>query len=74
MNKKNGLKVALTLGAVALAATQPAMAEAILTAADVTAAADGAGADASLKAGALWALGLTIATVVIIKVLGIVKK
>lgn len=74
MNKKNGLKVALTLGAVALAATQPAMAEAILTAADVTAAATDAGAESSLKAGALWALGLTIATVVIVKVLGIVKK
>ena len=33
-----------------------------------------AGADESMKAGALWALGLTIAAVVVAKVLGIVRK
>ncbi len=72
MNK--GIKAALGLGLVALAVAQPAMAGALITGAEVTAAATSAGADESMKAGALWALGLTIAAVVVAKVLGIVRK
>lgn len=72
MNK--GLKAAIGLGLVTLAVAQPAMAEALITGTEVTAAATAAGADESMKAGALWALGLTIAAVVVAKVLGIVRK
>lgn len=72
MNK--GIKTAIGLGLVTLAVTQPAMAGALITGAEVTAAATAAGADDSMKAGALWALGLTIAAVVVAKVLGIVRK
>ena len=72
MNK--GIKAAVGLGLVTLAVAQPAMAEALITGAEVTAAATAAGADESMKAGALWALGLTIAAVVVAKVLGIVRK
>ncbi|MBI1452209.1 hypothetical protein IL972_09855 [Acinetobacter sp. FL51] len=74
MAKKNLIVGALTLGAIALTATNPAMADAIITGTEVTAAATGAGADESMKAGALWALGLTISAVVVAKVLGIVRK
>ena len=72
MNK--GIKTAIGLGLVTLAVAQPAMAEALITGTEVTAAATAAGADESMKAGALWALGLTIAAVVVAKVLGIVRK
>ena len=72
MNK--GLKAAIGLGLVTLAVAQPAMAQALITGTEVTAAATAAGADESMKAGALWALGLTIAAVVVAKVLGIVRK
>lgn len=71
MNK--GIKTAIALAVVTMAVTQPAMA-ALITGAEVTAAATAAGADESMKAGALWALGLTIAAVVVAKVLGIVRK
>lgn len=72
MNK--GIKAAVGLALVTLAVAQPAMADALITGAEVTAAATAAGADDSMKAGALWALGLTIAAVVVAKVLGIVRK
>lgn len=72
MNK--GIKTAIALAVVTMAVTQPAMAEALITGTEVTAAATAAGADESMKAGALWALGLTIAAVVVAKVLGIVRK
>jgi len=72
MNK--GIKTAIGLGLVTLAVAQPAMADALITGTEVTAAATDAGADESMKAGALWALGLTIAAVVVAKVLGIVRK
>lgn len=72
MNK--GIKAAIGLGLVTLAVAQPAMADALITGTEVTAAATAAGADESMKAGALWALGLTIAAVVVAKVLGIVRK
>ena len=72
MNK--GLKAVIGLGVVTLAVAQSAMADALITGAEVTAAATAAGADESMKAGALWALGLTIAAVVVAKVLGIVRK
>lgn len=72
MNK--GIKTAIALAVVTMAVAQPAMAEALITGAEVTAAATAAGADQSMKAGALWALGLTIAAVVVAKVLGIVRK
>lgn len=72
MNK--GLKAAIGLGVVTLAVAQPALADALITGTEVTAAATAAGADESMKAGALWALGLTIAAVVVAKVLGIVRK
>lgn len=74
MTNKNLIGGALTLGAIALTASNPAMADALITGAEVTAAATAAGADESMKAGALWALGLTIAAVVVAKVLGIVRK
>lgn len=67
-------KMGAMVGTVALFATQPAMADAILTGAEITAAADGSGANESLKSGALWALGLTIATVVVARVLGLIRK
>ena len=70
----NGIKTAIALAVVTLAVAQPAMADALITGAEVTAAATAAGADDSMKAGALWALGLTIAAVVVAKVLGIVRK
>ena len=69
-----GIKAAIGLGLVTLAVAQPAMADALITGTEVTAAATAAGADESMKAGALWALGLTIAAVVVAKVLGIVRK
>ena len=72
MNK--GIKAAIGLGVVTLAVAQPALADALITGTEVTAAATAAGADESMKAGALWALGLTIAAVVVAKVLGIVRK
>ena len=72
MNK--GIKTAIALAVVTLVVAQPAMAAAIITGAEVTTAATAAGADESMKAGALWALGLTIAAVVVAKVLGIVRK
>lgn len=72
MNK--GIKTAIALAVVSMAVAQPAMADALITGAEVTAAATAAGADDSMKAGALWALGLTIAAVVVAKVLGIVRK
>lgn len=72
MNK--GIKAVIGLGLVTLAVAQPAMADALITGTEVTAAATSAGADESMKAGALWALGLTIAAVVVSKVLGIVRK
>lgn len=72
MNK--GIKTAIALAVVSLAVAQPAMAAALITGTEVTAAATAAGADESMKAGALWALGLTIAAVVVAKVLGIVRK
>ena len=72
MNK--GIKTAIALAVVTMAVTQPAMAAALITGAEVTTAATAAGADESMKAGALWALGLTIAAVVVAKVLGIVRK
>ena len=72
MNK--GIKTAIALAVVTMAVSQPAMADALITGAEVTAAATAAGADESMKAGALWALGLTIAAVVVAKVLGIVRK
>ena len=72
MNK--GIKTAIALAVVTMAVAQPAMAEALITGTEVTAAATAAGADESMKAGALWALGLTIAAVVVAKVLGIVRK
>ena len=72
MNK--GIKTAIALAVVTMVVTQPAMAAALITGAEVTAAATAAGADESMKAGALWALGLTIAAVVVAKVLGIVRK
>lgn len=71
---KNGIKTAIALAVVTLAVAQPAMATALITGTEVTAAATAAGADESMKAGALWALGLTIAAVVVAKVLGIVRK
>lgn len=72
MNK--GIKTAIALAVVTMVVTQPAMAAALITGTEVTAAATAAGADESMKAGALWALGLTIAAVVVAKVLGIVRK
>ena len=69
-----GIKTAIALAVVTMVVTQPAMAAALITGAEVTAAATSAGADESMKAGALWALGLTIAAVVVAKVLGIVRK
>lgn len=72
MNKS--IKTAIALAVVTMAVAQPAMAEALITGTEVTAAATAAGADESMKAGALWALGLTIAAVVVAKVLGIVRK
>ena len=72
MNK--GVKAAIGLGVVTLAVAQPAMATALITGAEVTAAATASGADESMKAGAFWALGLTISAVVVAKVLGIVRK
>lgn len=72
MNK--GIKTAIALAVVTLVVAQPAMAAALITGTEVTAAATAAGADESMKAGALWALGLTIAAVVVAKVLGIVRK
>jgi len=74
MTKKNALKGAIALGVIALCVTQPALADAILTGADVTGAADGAGGDDAMKSGALWALGLTVTYVVVKKVLGIIKS
>jgi len=72
MNK--GIKTAVALAVVTMVVSQPAMAAALITGTEVTAAATAAGADESMKAGALWALGLTIAAVVVAKVLGIVRK
>lgn len=71
---KNVLKVAAMFGTVAVFATQPAMADAILTGADITSATSSSGADESLKAGALWAIGLTVAVVAVAKVIGLIKK
>lgn len=75
---KNHLIKTAKLGAVAVTAAlviaQPALADPILTGAEITAAADGSGANESLKSGALWALGLTIATVVVARVLGLIRK
>ncbi len=69
-----GIKTAVALAVVTMVVSQPAMAAALITGTEVTAAATAAGADESMKAGALWALGLTIAAVVVAKVLGIVRK
>ncbi len=74
MAKKNRLVALLTFGALVLTATNPAFADALITGTDVTAAANASGADESMKAGALWAFGLTISAVVVAKVLGIVRK
>lgn len=72
MNK--GLKAVLGLSVLTLAATNPALAAPIITAADVTSATGSAGAEEAMQAGALWAIGLAVAAAVIVKVLGIVKK
>ncbi len=69
-----GIKPAVAWAVVTMVVSQPAMAAALITGTEVTAAATAAGADESMKAGALWALGLTIAAVVVAKVLGIVRK
>lgn len=74
MTNKNALKGAIALGVIACCVTQPALADAILTGAEVTAAADGSGGDEAMKSGALWAISLTVAAVVVGKVLGIIKK
>lgn len=47
---------------------------ALLTAADVTAATTAAGADDTLRTAAIWVIGLTVGIVVVVKIVGMLKK